>query len=117
MTGKREDSRRADSSRYLCRWFRQAAIFCFWIFVWQFIAWRIDRPVFLVGPWETVQALLQLAGEWPFWQAAMVSLGRIGAGFGLAFLLGLLWGTLSFRFPFLGEFLPDSRFVHTFMLS
>ncbi len=75
----------------------------FWLLIWQGIAWKLGQPIFLVGPWEAAQALLRLCRSADFWQAAFSSLGRIGAGFSLAFAAGIVGGGATYAFPWLGE--------------
>jgi len=84
---------------------RRIAILLFWLALWQGASLWLNRPILLVGPVETVQALWRLAGSAPFWQAVGCSLGRIGAGFALAFLAGLCLGGFAWAFPFVGELL------------
>lgn len=84
---------------------RRAGILLFWLALWQGAAWKLAQPIFLVGPWETVQALWRLSGSSAFWQAVAWSFGRIGAGFGLAFLAGVGCGSLGYALPWFGELL------------
>ncbi len=86
-------------------WQRKTAIFLFWLILWQIVSAWIARPIFLVGPVETVQAILRLSGTAAFWRAVWGSLLRIGAGFGLAALAGLLCGSIAHFVPFFGELL------------
>lgn len=86
-------------------WKRKAAILLFWLVVWQLAAVWLNRPIFLVGPWETLKALGRLAGTASFWRCALSSFGRISAGFGLAFLLGIVCGSLAYAKPLFGEIL------------
>ena len=51
---------------------RRTGIVLFWLLLWQSAAWLLCRPVFLVGPWETLLALIRLTGQPAFWQAAQV---------------------------------------------
>lgn len=83
--------------------FRRTGIVLFWLLLWQAAAWLLHQPIFLVGPWETLLALVRLAGQPAFWQSVCSSLGRIGTGFVLAFLLGILCGSAAHARPFLGE--------------
>ena len=71
---------------------KQTGILLFWLAVWKAAAWLVGRPIFLVGPLETVQAFFRLLGQAAFWQSVVSSLGRIGPGFLLAFSMGLLCG-------------------------
>ena len=84
---------------------RKAGALFFWLLFWQAAAWYIHRPVFLVGPWETLLALGRLACAGEFWQSVFASLNRIGAGFFLAFLAGLLFGGLAYARPFVRDLL------------
>lgn len=82
---------------------RRAEILLCWLLIWQLAAWCLHQPIFLVGPWETLQAFLRLMRQLDFWLAVGSSLGRIGTGFFLAFFLGLLCGAVSYVCPFFGE--------------
>ena len=84
---------------------RRTGIVLFWLLLWQSAAWLLCRPVFLVGPWETLLALIRLTGQPAFWQAVCSSLGRIGTRFILAFLLGILCGGAAQVRPLFGEVL------------
>lgn len=84
---------------------KKIAILAFWLAVWQLAADHLGRPIFLVGPRESFCALLRLAATASFWKAAAFSMGRISVGFLIAFMAGLLCGSLSYRFPVVGDFL------------
>ena len=84
---------------------RRTGIVLFWLALWQAVSWLVHRPVFLVGPWETLLALTRLAGRPAFWQAVCSSAARIGTGFALAFLLGILCGSAAYARPLFGEML------------
>lgn len=104
LRGRSADSkgiRRKPAHRQL----RRVLILLFWLMTWQLAAAWLDRPIFLVGPAETVQAFVGLCQTAGFWRAVFSTMGRIGAGFGLAFLAGILCGGLAYRVPFLEELL------------
>jgi NitT/TauT family transport system permease protein len=84
---------------------RKAGVLLFWLLFWQTAAWYIHRPVFLVGPWETLLALGRLACRAEFWRAVFASLYRIGTGFFLAFLAGLVFGGLAYVRTFFRDLL------------
>ena len=86
-------------------WQRCTVIVLFWLILWKLLSDQINKPIYLVGPVETVQALLRLVDSGPFWRAVWGSLARIGAGFGLAAIMGLLFGSLAHFVPFLRELL------------
>ncbi len=84
---------------------RRTGIVLCWLALWQALSWLVRRPVFLVGPWETLLALTRLAGQPVFWQAVCSSTARIGTGFALAFFLGILCGSAAYARPLFGEIL------------
>lgn len=86
-------------------WKRKTAILTFWLILWQIVSSWINKPIYLVGPIETLQALGRLMGSTSFWRAVWGSLARIGAGFGLAAVMGLLWGSLAHFVSFVKELL------------
>ena len=86
-------------------WFRKGLIFLFWLFIWQLAAWAIDNSIIFAGPAQMVRALAAQIQEPDFWTTIAASFGRIGLGFGGAFLSGLLLGSAAWRFPAIGEVL------------
>lgn len=86
-------------------WKRKTAILIFWLILWQMLSDWINKPIYLVGPVETVQALIHLTGSASFWEAVWGSLARIGTGFALAFVVGLLCGSIAHFWVFFGEML------------
>lgn len=84
---------------------KKAGILLFWLLLWQLAAVIVQKSYILVGPWETVQALVRLAGETGFWRTIAASAGRIACGFLAAFLAGILAGGLAWRFPFVRDLL------------
>lgn len=90
---------------------RKAVILCFWILLWQILAWLVDSKILLAGPVDVLRALFSQMGEREFYLTALCSLGRISAGFFLAFFLGIVMGAASYRFPLLGEILEPFIFL------
>lgn len=84
---------------------RKLFILIFWLIVWQAVSLFIHNTIVLVGPLETLQALSRLVVTSDFWASIFSSFMRIGLGFLGAFLLALLFGVLSYRFSWVGEFL------------
>ena len=72
------------STSYLKRLGRGAAALVFWLLVWHLAARWVDSVLFLPSPLSVLRRLGQLAVTLPFWQTALMSLGRV--------LLGLVWG-------------------------
>lgn len=86
-------------------WQRKTVIVLFWLILWQILSIWINKPIYLVGPVETGQALLRLVDSSSFWRAVWGSLARIGAGFGLAAVMGVLVGSLAHFVPLVKDLL------------
>ena len=86
-------------------WQRKTAILLFWLVLWQIVSNQINQPIYLVGPVETMQALLRLVDRSSFWRAVWGSLARIGAGFASAAVMGVLVGSLAHFVSFIKELL------------
>ena len=86
-------------------WHKKLGILLFWLILWQVVSSWINKPIYLVGPMETIQALGRLVDSSSFWRAVWGSLVRIGAGFGLAAVTGLLCGSLAHFVSFVKELL------------
>lgn len=84
---------------------RKLWILLFWIMVWQFAATVIHNTILLVGPLDVIRSLSALIQTSEFWAAIAHSFGRILSGFFLAFITGILLGSLSWRFRLLKEFI------------
>lgn len=82
--------------RKLPDWFKKTAILLFWLLLWQIFSLLIHNRILLVGPLETLQTFCSQIVTASFWKAVCFSAGRISLGFMLAFLLGLLTGSLSY---------------------
>ena len=87
---------------------RQAAILLFWMAVWQMAACFIDNSIILVGPAETLLALLRLLPDPEFWLSIAGSFGKISCGFLLALFAGIAAGSAACRFPLLRDFLEPA---------
>lgn len=86
-------------------WFHKMSILLFWLLLWQLSSLFIHNRILLVGPCETLCALGGQIVTASFWKAVCFSAGRICLGFLLAFFLGLLTGSVSYRSPFFESFL------------
>lgn len=95
-------------NRFLTPHRRKAISILFWLILWQFAALLVDNSILMAGPWEVVQAFYRLVPEKSFWLSIAVSLGKISAGFFLAFLGGIIVGWLAFFSPLLREFLAPA---------
>ncbi len=84
---------------------KKICIFVMWLLIWQIAATLIDNDILLAGPIEVGKTLGKLLVEKEFYGICMASVGRILAGFLLAFAGGILAGALSYAFPFIKEVL------------
>lgn len=93
-------------------WSRRTAILLFWLFLWHLASLAVQNQILLVGPLDALKALaVQLASP-TSWGALCFSFGRISLGFFMAFLAGLLTGSLAFWKPLAGEILePAIQFM------
>lgn len=61
-----------------------------WLLLWQGLSLAVGNDILLVGPLETVRALLLLIPERGFWLSILASVLRIGAGLAIGFGTGVL---------------------------
>ena len=86
-------------------WIRKTCIILFGLAVWQAVSLMIGNSIILTGPIAVLRSLLSQLMEGTFWKTILYSFGRITIGFLLSFLLGILLGSLAYRFPLLKEVL------------
>jgi len=84
---------------------KKISIIMMWLLIWQMAAIFIHNDILLAGPLEVGRTLIRLLLTIDFYHICMVSLGRILLGFGLAFVMGILSGSLSYRFVPAGDIL------------
>ena len=84
---------------------RKYIIILFWIVIWQTVSMAVANELVLVGPWDVARSLFALVPTADFWKSVGGSFGKISLGFLLAFTLGVLLGSLAFRFSLFREFL------------
>ena len=84
---------------------KRLGIALFWLALWQILALLIHNPVLLVGPWETLRALMEMLPTAEFRRAVGGSLLHILGGFLLGGVLGLLLAFLSYLKPFFRDLL------------
>lgn len=77
----------------------------FWLAVWQLLAMLVDNFLLIVTPGQTLQALFVLTGQKEFWRSAFGSLWRIGLGFLLGTIPGLILAAVSYRYRIAEEVL------------
>ena len=98
-------------------WSRRTAILLFWLFLWHLASLAVQNQILLVGPLDALKALaVQLASP-ASWGALWFSFGRISLGFFMAFLAGLLTGSLAFWKPLAGQILePAIQFMKSVLV-
>ncbi len=84
---------------------KRLGIALFWLAVWQLLALAVHNPVLLVGPWETLLALIEMLPTAEFRRAVGGSLLHILGGFLLGSCLGILLAFLGYSRPFVRELL------------
>lgn len=84
---------------------RTLAIVFAWLAVWQAASVIVANDILLAGPADVIRSLFMQIFTHDFWRSIYTSFLRIMCGFLLAFLGGILTGSLSFRFPLLRELL------------
>lgn len=75
----------------------------FWLLVWQLASMALDQEILLVSPLRVLARLGELMLTSDFYRSVFFSLGRIGAGFFLAVLLGTGLAWLSSRFSWIAQ--------------
>lgn len=84
---------------------RRILIILFWLAVWQLAGLVIRNDIIFAGPADVARSFAALLPDPGFWISIGWSFGKILAGFFLAFLSGVLLGSLAFRFQLLKELL------------
>ena len=84
---------------------RKLLIALFWIAGWQIASLLIDNAILFVGPADVIRAFIALLPEPDFWQSIGSSFYKITLGTFSAFVLGIVLGSLAYRFSLLKEFL------------
>lgn len=77
----------------------------FWLLLWQLAAEWTDNDILIVGPLQMFAALGGLAVQAEFWSSVLNSFLRIGAGFLVAALLGIVLGAAAYKSSLLRQFL------------
>lgn len=80
---------------------KNCIIAVFWLGLWAALAFAVDKPLLLPGPWAVLKRLWVLAGTAPFWTAAGKTLLRIALGLGCAIPAGVLLAAATSRFRLL----------------
>ncbi len=84
---------------------RRTVIIVFWLLVWQAVSMMIHNVILLVGPLDTLKALLALIPTADFWKSIGRSFANISLGFISAFAAGIILGSFAYRFRIVNDFL------------
>lgn len=78
---------------------RRAVIILLWLIIWQIAAVWTDNHILLVGPVRVLRTFIDNVMQPDFLRIVLHSFVRIGSGFLMALLVGLVLGAVSYRFP------------------
>lgn len=78
--------------------FLHIAVLVFWLAVWEIIYLVVGQEILIASPAQVFSRLMSLVAQKNFWMVSFASLGRILAGFLLAFVFGILLAILTSRF-------------------
>lgn len=87
------------------KFIQRSAIVLLWLFVWQCAGLFVKNPFLFATPLGTAKSLWLSLGTAGFWRVVGMTLLRIGTGFTLGVILGILMAALCKAIPFLEELL------------
>lgn len=87
------------------KFMKNVGVLLLWLLVWQAAGMLIHNPILFATPRETLRSLLENMGNIDFWQVAGRTLLRIGTGFSLGMLFGILLAAASYVLPWMEAFL------------
>lgn len=79
---------------------KKGAAIIFWLLVWQIAALCMQNSIVFVGPLDMLRSLAEQIREAEFWLSLTNSMIKIMGGFVCAFLTGIFFAILAFRFSF-----------------
>ena len=84
---------------------KNCIIAIFWLGLWALLAFLVNKPLLLPGPWAVLTRLFELAATTSFWITTAKTLLRIAVGFLCAVPAGVLLAAVTCRFRLLRELL------------
>lgn len=84
---------------------KKIVIILIWILIWQGVALLINNDIYFAGPIDTIKELFSLFGSSEYWLTIANSLGRILAGFFIAFAVGYGLSFVSYGLPIIKDFM------------
>lgn len=82
---------------------KKAAVFIFWIGVWQTIYLIVGKDILVASPIDVARRIVVLSAHADFWINISNSLLHIMLGFFIAIVLGIVFAAISFRFGFVRD--------------
>jgi len=113
---KREDApRSAEEARLIelrkrdtrRKWFWRIAGYVVILGVWEFVSTQIFDPRIVPGPSTIIAAFPEIINSGRFLESYAATLTRIGVGFGLAFIFGVVLG-VGTQIPWIAGFFKDA---------
>lgn len=86
------------------RWKKLLALLL-WLLLWQLLSMRVNNPILVAGPAETLQALARITGSTEYWLSLLGTVIRVSGGFTAGGIGGVLLAALAYRFRGLRIFL------------
>ena len=85
------------------KWIKKIFILLFWLLVWEGLALAVANAIVLASPGQVFAYLIENGREKELWASIGGSLGRILAGFLLAFLCGIVMAVINYQVRLLRE--------------
>lgn len=79
-----------------------------WLLIWQSFSLLLNEPILMVGPVETMVALLVNLRELLFLKGILYTVGRIALGLLLGMILGMILAGISNQLPAVAAFLEPA---------
>lgn len=96
--------RKRDTRR---RWFWRIAGYLVILGIWELVSTQVFNPRVVPGPSQIVAAFPDIIGSGRFLESYAATLTRIGSGFGLAFIFGIILG-IGTQIRFIDGFFKDA---------
>jgi NitT/TauT family transport system permease protein len=76
-----------------------------WLIIWFIVAFFIDNPIFLPGPFDVILAFGKLLSDKDYYLTILTSLRGIGIGFVIGVVIGILFAVISYINAFMNTFI------------
>ena len=82
-----------------------------WIILWEVLSIVVGKDILLTGPLKTVKCALFILKTPVYWHSIFFTFARIGYGFFLAVIAGILFAILATHYGYIKEFLAPFVFT------